>query len=257
LPELPDVEIFRRYIGSTSLHKNIVSVDVADKRILEGVSPRSLENLAGSEFKNTRRIGKYCFVEAEGGWLVMHFGMTGYPKYYRKDRPDKVKVNFGYDNDYNLAYVCTRMLGKISLCGDPDDYSVKNDIGPDILGMDDESFMKLISKKKGKIKAALMDQSLMSGLGNIYTDEVLFQTGIHPETRVSDLKRNDLSELRRDMKKVLHEAIKAGADPEEMPPEYLIPIREKEEKCPRDQGKIEKTKVNGRSTYFCSKHQKK
>lgn len=257
MPELPDVEVFRRYIESTSLHKKIIDVEVADGRILEDVSRKDLEELEGNRFIETRRIGKYCFLEADGQWLVMHFGMTGYPKYFKKEGPDKVKVSFGLENNYRLAYVCTRLLGKVSLCGDPDEYSGKKDIGPDILEIGDDRFMEMISKKRGKIKTALMDQSLMSGLGNIYTDEVLFQTGIHPETKVPDLKAEDLSKLRKNTIKVLEEAIETKADPKKMPSDYLIPLRGNEDRCPKDRGRIRKIKVNGRSTYYCSRHQKK
>src|SRR5215217_6181815 len=85
MPELPDVEVFRRYVNSTSLHQNIELVEVRNGKILGGVSALKLQStLKGRRFESTRRHGKNLFVGLDGGgWLLMHFGMTGRLKYFK------------------------------------------------------------------------------------------------------------------------------------------------------------------------------
>lgn len=256
MPELPDVEVFRRYAGSTSLHKKIEEVEVRDDRIMEGIERSDLEDLSGSEFEDPRRRGKYLFLKAGKRWVVMHFGMTGRLKYFRDRGPDHQKVMFRFENGYNLAYVCTRVLGKITLTGSPREYAEENDIGPDIMDIGRKEFVSRLSGKRGRIKSALMDQSLMSGLGNIYADEVLFQAGYHPGERVSDIEEDGLEELYGVVQDVLSAAVEARADPGELPDGYLIPLRGKEGKCPRDGAELKRIRVGGRSTYLCPKHQR-
>jgi formamidopyrimidine-DNA glycosylase len=255
LPELPDVEVFRRYVDSTSLHSGIRDVEVRDDRILDDIKESDLRDLIGKQFDETMRIGKHLFLKTGNRWLVFHFGMTGFVKYYKNDEPDHVKVRFGLINSYNLVYICTRMFGKVTLIEVIDEYISENDIGPDILGIDKDGFVSRLKSKRGSIKSALMDQSLMSGLGNIYTDEVLFHAGYHPMSSCENFKDGDLSDLHRTIVKVLETAIEAGADPDELPDDYLIPLRGKNAVCPLDGTVIEKIKLNGRSTYFCPGHQ--
>ena len=256
MPELPDVEVFRRYIQSTSLKKKIEDVEVKDERILEGIDELELEDVLEEEFTDTRRIGKHCFLKAGDKWIVFHFGMTGFVSYYKENDPDHVKVRFGFEDGYNLSYVCTRILGKVTLTEDPDDYAEKNNVGPDIMDLEKEDFVNKLSSKRGQVKSALMDQSLMSGLGNIYTDEVLFQMGIHPKKEVSDLDEDTIGRIRDKTVDVLEKSIDASADPEKMPDYFLIPRRKEGESCPKDGAGIDKIRVNNRSTYLCPKHQR-
>ncbi len=256
MPELPDVEVFRRYIDSTSLHKELIGVDVEDDRLLdESTTVKDLEKLEGSEFMETKRIGKHCLIKTGKRWLALHFGMTGLVEYHKRGEPEHVKVRFRFPDGYELNYICTRVLGKLTITDDPGIYAENNDLGPDIYDMEKEEFVKRLSSKRGQIKSALMDQSLMSGLGNIYTDEVLFHASIHPKTRVSELNEEDLEGIHDIVREVIETTVKAGADPGKMPDDYLIPLMGKEDRCPLDGGKIENIKVNGRTTYFCSKHQ--
>lgn len=256
MPELPDVEVFGRYIQSTSMKKKIEDVEVKDDRILEGIEESDLERIKGEEFTDTRRVGKHLFLEAGKNWIILHFGMTGYVEYYKETEPDYVKVRFGFENGYNLAYICTRLLGKVAMTDEPQKYLDQNGVGDDIMNLDKDEFIDRLSSKRGQIKSALMDQSLMSGLGNIYSDEVLFQLGIHPKTRMGDLEKGDIERIRDTMAEVVERSIEAGADPEDMPDDFLIPIREEGQTCPKDGGKIGMIKVNNRSTYYCTKHQK-
>ena len=102
-----------------------------------------------------------------------------------------------------------------------------------------------------------MDQALISGLGNIYVDEILYQCRLHPEKSTGDISRKQQEMLFKNMKAVLKTAIRKKADPDQLPGTYLIPHRKEDEKCPKCDGKIKKIRVNNRGTYFCPECQHK
>ncbi len=263
MPELPEVESFRKYMDSTSLHKKINSVEVKNSKILGKISPSALKkNLTGNKFKSTKRLGKNLFAELSNKkWLTMHFGMTGYLKYYKKeeDAPGHVRVLINFDNSYHLAYNCTRMLGRVDLIDDLSKYIKKKRLGIDPIedSLNLKDFYKLFNRRSGSIKSVLMNQSILAGIGNIYSDEILFQAGIHPGTNVKKLKDNDLKSIYRNMNSVLKKAISVNADSDKLPRNYLVTHRSSGEDCPKCKGKIKKQTIGGRSSYFCNKHQKK
>lgn len=115
MPELPDVEVFRRYLESTALHREVATVHVKDERLLAGVSASTLRrHLKGSELSGTRRHGKLLFVELEGAarWLLLHFGMTGSQRYYEAgDVPDHTAVLLDLEGGGHVAYRNQRTFG--------------------------------------------------------------------------------------------------------------------------------------------------
>lgn len=263
MPELPEVETFRKYIDSTSLYKKINSTEVKNTRILGKVSSASLKrNLNGAKLIATKRHGKNLFVELSNDkWLAMHFGMTGFLKYYKnsEEAPGHVRVLINFSNGYHLAFNCTRMLGKIDLIDDISGYIKKKKLGVDPIEgeLSIKDFYKLFKNRSGLIKSVLMDQNILAGIGNIYSDEILFQAGIHPATYVNRLTENDLKNIYKKMNSVLRKVISVKADHEKLPGSYLILNRNNDKDCPKCNGKIEKKTIGGRSSYFCNKHQKK
>jgi formamidopyrimidine-DNA glycosylase len=255
VPELPDLEIFKRYVDSTSLHQDIEKIEVRNGKILGGVSACGLKRgLEGRKFESTRRHGKHLFVKLdEGGWLLLHFGMTGGLKYYRDadEEPTHARVLFYFANGYHLAFDDQRLFGKVDLIGDPDDYIADKKLGLDPLDLDFAAFWKRLEKKRGEIKATLMNQQVFAGIGNIYSDEILFQVRIHPRTSVARLDGDALRDLHEQTQRVLHAAIERGANPGGLPDSYLLPHRREGEDCPRRNGKIQKTKAAGRTAYYC------
>lgn len=255
MPELPDVEVFKRYLNSTALHQEISSAEVKNEKVLGSASARELERaLAGKSFESARRHGKYLFVGLDGGgWLVLHFGMTGYLKYFKEmeDEPphDRFLVNFG--NGFHLAFDCQRMLGKVDLVESPESLIESERLGPDPLALDFPAFREPLERKKGAIKSALMDQRVFAGIGNVYADEILFQARFHPKTNSAQLDENDLENLFEATHHVLQTAIECSADPNEMPDSFLLPRRSEEKECPRNNGRIEKVKASGRTAYYC------
>ena len=263
MPELPEVETFRRYLDSTSLHKKISSVEVKKNKILGKTSPASFKKtLKNTKLKSTQRHGKHLFIElANRKWITMHFGMTGFLKYFKNkdEEPGHVRVLINFNNGFHLAYNCTRMLGRVGLTDNIEAYINNKKLGIDPLNkkLNVNDFYKLFKNRTGSIKTALMNQNILAGIGNIYSDEILFQAGIHPATDLKRLKENDLKIIYQKMNTVLKKVVSVNADFEKLPKTYLVENRKKDENCPKCRGKILKRTIGGRSSYFCSKHQKK
>ncbi len=261
MPELPDVEIYRKYLQSTALHQKIAKADTYCPRVLSNVTERQLKSaLKGHSFTATRRHGKHLFAALDAGkWLVLHFGMTGFLVYFKDDekQPAHVCLLLFFHNGYHLAYDCQRKLGQLSIAGDVESYIKKEGMGPD--AMDPElsfaTFEDRIGKGRAMIKSALMDQERIAGIGNIYADEILFQAGINPKAKAGQLDEKALRALFKKRKDVLTTAIDRQAHPEDFPRTYIIPRRQNGAACPKCKAPIETVKVSGRTTYYCPKCQ--
>ena len=265
MPELPDVQVFKEYLDATVLHHRVEHARLDAERELRDVSARGLAaTLRDRTLERTRRHGKHLFVELGEGperWLRLHFGMTGYLEAWQGDAgeaPEHTRLALELDGGWHLAYVCQRRFGEIGRVQDPDDFVAERSLGPDPWhGMDAGAFRERLEGHRGAIKTTLMDQEILAGLGNVYTDEILFQAGIHPETSVPDLGPEALRHLHGVMERVLRTAVEARARPEDMPRRWLLRRREEGRACPRCDGEIRKTEVGGRPTYHCPKHQAK
>ena len=255
MPKLPDVECYKRYLDATSLHQAIDHVRVDQPGILEGTSPQALgRQLKGRRFEHTRRHGKYLFVDLSGdGWLVLHFGMTGDLRYFRnpEDVPEYTDLLFVFDNGFHLAYIAPRKLGLVTVVDKMAAFVRDKQLGPDALTLDYKRFRELAVSWRGGVKSWLMDQQSIAGIGNIYSDEILFQSGIHPRRAVKGLSETEIKNLYKNMREVLHTAIQAQADPKRMPAAWLQPQREVDGRCPRCGGPIETVSAAGRRAYFC------
>jgi formamidopyrimidine-DNA glycosylase len=131
----------------------------------------------------------------------------------------------------------------------------QKDLGPDVLNLEQNQFVKLLSGRRGIIKSALMDQAIFAGIGNIYSDEILFQAGILPTTEISELSAQALGELYRITRQVLEKGIEVQGEVRRLPDSYIIPQRKKGGICPRCGMKLNHTTLGGRTSYFCSKDQ--
>jgi formamidopyrimidine-DNA glycosylase len=257
MPELPDVMGFQKYTESTSLHQTVADAHVTDTRILNGVSARALkQRLKGQSLADTARRGKYLFVSADQGWLVLHFGMTGSLQYYKdgEEAPEYTRVQLDFDNGHHLAYQSKRMLGEVGWTESLDEFSDEHDLGPDAFeaSADRALFHDRLEDKRGKLKSKLMDQSILSGIGNVYADEILFQAGLHPEAKLESVDEDTMEDLRQTMRRVLRVCGRHGGQVEEFPSHYLLPHRDENGSCPQCGRGLQWTRVNSRSTCFCS-----
>jgi len=261
LPELPDVEVFRRYLNATALHKTVKDVAVKDAGVLRGISGKKLKGrLNGRSLESTKRRGKHMLAGLDNGhWLTFHFGMTGYLEYFKVPSGEREhdRVVMEFRNGYRLAFVNRRKLGRMGLVEDAARFFAAHSLGPDALDLDLGNFEDLMEGRRGSVKPALMDQSLIAGIGNIYSDEILYQAGVHPKTPVGKLKEEAVRRLFHRMNHVLKMAIKRKADPDQLPQTWLLTHRQDGAACPRCGGKVRRIKISGRSTYLCPACQSK
>jgi formamidopyrimidine-DNA glycosylase len=270
MPELPDVENFRRGLRRRVLHRRIAHVHVGDDRALDRVSPRTLARSAeDTELAGTRRHGKHLFVELHRGdhdedarWLHFHFGMTGAFAYFADtaDDPEHDRVRFDLDDGGHLAFVDPRLFGRVGVVDSPEDYIRSAHLGPDALSSTfDPSALRRALAGKHTVKAALMDQSTVAGIGNVYADEILFQARIDPRRNPTDLTERDVSRLHRSIRRVLERAIARGAGTEalrdRLPRTWLLPHRSSGTPCPRCGGPIRAYEAAGRRGYWCPRCQ--
>lgn len=256
MPELPEVETYARYFARHALNQRIARVNVLDERILGEIRTDTfVRKLKGREFTEVRRHGKHLFANAGSAWLHLHFGMTG-DLAYGSEIPRFAKIVFVFDGGAQLSFEDMRLFGLADLVDDPDAFIRERGLGPDPLALTAAQFAKLFEKRRGAIKSLLMMQEIIAGLGNLYVDEMLFQTSVHPRRPADRLRPAEVRALYANMRRILREAIARHARESELPRSYLFHNREVGERCPRCAGTIRRTVVFGRTTYFCAKHQR-
>lgn len=256
MPELPDVERFRMYLDATSLHQELVATEVRDADILERMSARRFRtHLQGESFEETSRHGKFLFVRLKSPrLLVLHFGMTGYLNYARNDElPAHARVVFRFEEGGRLAYVCQRKLGRVTITDNRELFLETQQLGPDALDehLTARRFAERFAGRRSAVKSAIMDQSIVAGVGNIYADEILFQAGISPHRRLTDLHEKALHTLYRVMRRVLQTAIRNRAEVSRLPRTYLLRQRDQDGPCPKCGRELKTARIGGRRTYFC------
>ncbi|MGB8275838.1 MAG: bifunctional DNA-formamidopyrimidine glycosylase/DNA-(apurinic or apyrimidinic site) lyase [Alphaproteobacteria bacterium] len=260
MPELPDVERYRRHLKATALGRTIAGVTVRKAKVLEVPAGRLRRALKGRRMTATRRRGKHLLAKLDDGrWLALHFGMTGRLLHFKDmaDDPKYDRVRFDFADGTHLAFDDRRQLGTIGLADDADAFFRRQGLGPDALdpALREADFVAMFAARKGNVKAALMDQSLVAGVGNIFSDEILFQARIHPRAQPKALGRPGLARLYRTLRKVLKTAVARGGGSEDfterLPRSFLIPRRVAGASCPRCRGPIRTLKFSGRTAYFC------
>jgi len=268
MPELPEVENIVKALSPLT-GKTVTSVRVFHEEVLEISSRTFCRELAGKKLTSLERKGKYILFRFGPEWaMVMHLGMTGQAILDPEERPDKhthVRIDFG---DTSFCYRDIRKFGFLDLRRfDPQSLrEYFNHIGCDPFQVRKENFISLFKKSDARIKPLLLSQKLVSGLGNIYVDETLFQAGISPRARASRLSRNSLGLYFDVMRGVLKEAIEKGGSSID---DYVRPdgscgsfqechqvYGKAGQPCPRCGTSIRKIKMGGRGTSFCPRCQK-
>jgi len=260
MPELPDVEGFRRFFRAHALGKTVRSVS-ADPAILRGVTPAVLGRaLHGRRFEEPSRVGKWLTCWTDGPALLFHFGMTGSfvwsaadggPERHRWDRLTLVLAEGG-----ELRYRNMRKLGGVWLAHDQHEVDdILATLGPDALAVTGSQFIKLLDHRRGGVKAALMDQSFIAGIGNILADDILWQARIHPKRRIQTLTSEERQRLSATIRSILRQAVESD-DFMLLKRPRLGQVRgEPGAACPRCGTPLARTVTAGRTTYFCPRCQ--
>lgn len=265
MPELPDVELFKRYLDRTCRGRVIKGATLKDTRLLGAVSAARLSlSLKGARISGSCRHGKYLFVDlGKTGWLLLHFGMNGSLTHYvaAEDEPAYDRLRIDFADGHHLAYVNPRRIGRIDLVGDLDDFIRAESLGPDALAASFrlKNFRQALAGFRRDIKSVLMDQTVLSGVGNIYSDEILFQARLHPKSRSNALDAAAAERLFRATKSVLGAAIKSGAGSEHgverLPAGFLLPQRHRGGHCPRCGEGLATVRQGARTGYYCPRCQ--
>lgn len=196
MPELPEVETIVRELAPRLLGRRVLSVEVLNRRITRHSPEDITQALPGRRIENIRRHGKFILMDLDQGLLTIHLGMTGKLRFDTTPTP-YTRVIFTLE-DSLLLYDDTRMFGAIEVGS-----ARTSRLGPDALTTLEPEKLK----RKAHIKAVLLNQSVFSGIGNIYADEALFRAGIRPTAR--NISRPRAIRLLQVIEEVLREAIES------------------------------------------------
>jgi len=279
MPELPEVETIRRELHRKVKDKEIKFVTVNTPKIVkEPPISEFCTQIKGKVFKNINRRGKYLVIELDSGKkLVIHLGMTGlliYPFNADSKKIINVKHNhlvFTFIDGTELIFNDVRKFGKIYLVSNLNKIEGMAKLGLDPLDdcFKEEILIQILNKKKKiKIKSFLMNQEFITGLGNIYANEVLYRANIHPLRKISSLNKKEVRNLYQQIKLVLSEAVKfqgstvadeayLNTDGEKGKfAEKLQVYARKGESCLKCGHSIEVLRIEGRSSFVCPRCQK-
>jgi len=292
MPELPEVETVRSDLAEVLPGDSIVSIDVLLPKMLRIPLGDDLhQQVVGQQIRNVRRRAKLIILELDNDrYLIMHLKMTGQLFWQGADEHQliagghtlsKDELPSGHPNKYThvifhlksgavLLFNDMRQFGYVELADDDRIRQIDNTYGPEPLTADFtwEAFYGAISRRpRSVLKAALLDQKVLAGLGNIYVDEACFRAGIRPQTRVGDISRRRLKELWRVIPMLLDEAVQLrgttfnsyrdGRGRRGSFVSKLAVYGRADEPCLKCGTQIEKTRVAGRGTHFCPRCQPK
>jgi len=272
MPEFPEVHTVIGVLEEFTLGKQISSVDVLREKTIEGSVKEFKDTVKGSTIQSFEQKGKFIIFHLSNKHVIVsHLRMEG--KYFLKDEGEKLTkhdlVAFHFTDGTKLLYNDTRRFGTMSVKNEEEYLKVPplSNVGPNPFELKDAKHLEKHFKNKSiAIKTALLDQSIMAGLGNIYVDEVLFATKVHPETPAKLVGLKKLNEILSASQKTLQKAIDAGGStiksyhPKEgIDGNFQVQLEvygKKDQCCPRCGTKFRKIFVNGRGTTFCPKCQK-
>ena len=267
MPEIAEVETVRNTLKNRILNKKILDVKIYYKPIVLDNEKEIKENLINKEFIDIKRIGKWLLFETDTHYLLSHLRMEG--KYFLKKQDDPLEkhehVEILFEDGMSMRYHDTRKFGRMKLVKKEELYEFegikKQGIEPISDKLTKEYLFSKISKKTLPIKTILLDQTIISGLGNIYADEVLFDAGISPFKRGKDITMEECEKIKNSSKKIITAAIKDGGTTIRSYTsslgvtgrfqQHLMVHSKAGEFCSICGTKIEKSFVNGRSTYYC------
>ena len=258
MPEIIEVEAYRRAISATE-GRRIASVHAPDEWFAKGSTTTDALRLelTGARVESVRRIGKLVIVDTDSPRLGLRFGMTGKivvdgvmpidHLLYDSPRREPAWDRFGLQFEGGGAMVLRdpRRLGGVQL--DPDEQV----LGPDALSLTLGQLRKALARSTVALKARLLDQRRLAGLGNLLADEALWRAGLAPVRPAESLEASETARLHRAIRTTLRTLGQRGGSHTG----DLQPARERGGCCPRDGAALRRDQVGGRTTYWCPEHQ--
>lgn len=271
MPEIAEVETVRRVLKRRILGRKIKNVNVIYDKIVESNLDDFKKILPGLTFQDILRRGKWLIFDLGDYYLCSHLRMEG--KYFIKPSSEEIvkheHIIFSLDDNNDLRYHDTRKFGRMDLVKKEDLEKVegvhKQGIEPISDDLTKEYLYEKFKKSNKYIKTLLLDQTIISGLGNIYADEVLFGASIKPTRRGSSIKLNECQKIVDASRKIILKAMEEGGTTIRSYTsslgvtgnyqDFLMVHQRKGEECKVCHNIIKKITVDGRGTYYCSKCQ--
>jgi formamidopyrimidine-DNA glycosylase len=273
VPELPEVETIRRQLAPHLEGRTIVEIEILDPRWTRPTPPGEVQDgLRGARVDAVRRSGKYLIWSLSNGrFLLVHLRMTGALLFDPRPEPAHTRVRFELDGGHRLVYVDPRRFGTGHLL---DGQAQRDAYLAQRLGVEPltpeftvEHLRRMARGRRAPVKAFVLDQRRIAGVGNIYADEALFRAQIHPLRAAGSLTGVQLGRLRDAIEESLLAGIEAkGATIDDFrhvdgargsfQDRFLVHRREGEP-CPRCGHTVRKIVVGGRGTYVCERCQPK
>mgnify|MGYP001332140176 CR=1 FL=1 len=289
MPELPEVEVVKRSLINKTQNLIVKAVKINDGRLRYKIDRNKIKKIIGLKFKKISRRSKYLlFFFNEDIVMLVHLGMTG-KFFFINQKKTKYKTSFYYDineekdkkydriifdlsNDQKLIYNDIRKFGFIKFIQkvNLDKNSHLKHLGPEPLSskFNIRYFKNYIVGRERNIKNILMDQKFISGLGNIYVNEILFSSGIRPVKKINELTNVEIKKIIKYSKKIISKAIILGGSSiknfssssgkKGSFQQHFSVYGEKDENCSKVKclGKIKKIVIANRASFFCNKCQK-
>ncbi|MFN3505171.1 MAG: bifunctional DNA-formamidopyrimidine glycosylase/DNA-(apurinic or apyrimidinic site) lyase [Caldimicrobium sp.] len=272
MPELPEVETIKRDLVAKILGAQVIDIKPYDPSFLkrQKIDFQDLFSLKGQILDKIDRFGKYLFFSFKEKFLILHLGLTGALILDEKNKDTHLLMNhlilsFEF-KQYLLHLRDIRKFGKLFIIGKEEREKFLNSVAEDALEISYESFKRKISLYKGPLKSFFLNQKFVSGLGNIYTDELLFRAKLSPFKKGFELTEEDIKTLFKIMKELLQEAIKLRGSsirdyvdgmgqPGRFQERHLV-YGKKGLPCPFCGTPLFYTKLNQRGTTYCPNCQK-
>ncbi len=216
MPELPEVETTIRYLKSKVKGKKIISINRSQKKLRKNLNFKDLEQISQKKIISVERFAKYIIIGLENdNYIIIHLGMSGRLKFYlnenyKKEKHDHVVLQF---NEFKIIFNDPRRFGMFFRLKDSKEVKFFfNNYGTDLLinKVNLNKIYNMLIKKKISLKQALLDQSLIVGIGNIYANEALFHSRLNPQRLTHTLKKAEISKLLSSCKFVLKLSLKNG-----------------------------------------------
>ena len=270
MPEIAEVRTVARTLNERIVGEKIIDIEVFYNGIIQDDYEYFRNNVINREITKVHNYGKYLFIELGDKTIVSHLRMEG--KYFIKGLGHDVlkheHVIFRFLSDLDLRYHDTRKFGTMRVVDTEDIYELKEisklGIEPDSDTLTKEYIYEQINKSKKPIKTLLLDQTIINGLGNIYVDEVLHKSGLHPETLGCKVSLKDCEKIKESCKEIIEKATLGGGTTIRSYTSSLnvygtyqehLKVHTKDV-CGTCGEKVEKIRVGGRGTYFCKRCQK-
>jgi formamidopyrimidine-DNA glycosylase len=216
MPELPEIAIFARDMQKELVGRTISAIEVLQPKCLNTSEAEFQDALTDAQILAVTPRGKWLQVRTSNGWLLLSLGMGG--EILLTDRahlPKKVRLIFDLDGRAALA-VNFWWFGHAHFVTDPDDHPMVGNLGPDALALSLDAFRALLSGRRGAIKAFLLNQHRVAGIGNVYVQTPLWKAKIHPQRRIPTLTDGEVAALWQALRDVLQGSIDAGGAPFEL-----------------------------------------